>query len=63
MQTKTKTFDCVEMKHKAQETLQAEFESRRDEFATFTEFLDAKASESEWVAEILAKFGVSSGKS
>ncbi len=56
METKAKTFDCVEMKRKAQEMLQDEFDSRRQEFATFTEFLNAKAKESDWVASILGRF-------
>ena len=54
---KTKTFDCVEMKRQAQEELLAEFERRREEFATLTEFLDAKLNESERGAAIWAKFG------
>ncbi len=47
MATKTKTFDCVEMKHEAQRKLRAEFESRRDEFKSIIEFIDLKARESE----------------
>jgi len=54
---KTKTFDCVEMKHKAQQKLLAEFERRREEFATLTEFLNAKLGESERGSAIWAKFG------
>ena len=57
MKTKTKAFDCVEMKRKAQEELLAEFERRREEFATLTEFLDAKLNESERGSAIWAKFG------
>ncbi len=53
----TKTFDCVEMKHNAQEALLAEFNRRRDEFATLPEFLDAKAKQSEWVSSMLSRFG------
>jgi len=57
MKTKTKAFDCVEMKHKAQEELLAEFERRREEFATLTEFLNAKLDESERGSAIWARFG------
>ena len=52
-----KSFDCVAMKRKGQEALLAEFETRRKEFATLTEFLEAKAKESEWVAVVWDKFG------
>ena len=54
---KTKTFDCVEMKHKAQRKFLAEFERRREEFATLTEFLNAKLDESERGSAIWAKVG------
>jgi len=54
MTTKTKPFDCVEMKHKAQQKLRAEYESRRSEFASYFEFLDAKARESSWQREFWA---------
>ena len=56
MQAKTKTFDCVEMKRKAQQALLAEFKSRRGEFATLTDFLNAKAKESDWVSAIWDRF-------
>ncbi len=53
--TKTKTFDCVQMKHKAQQKLRAEYESRRDQFSSYFAFLEAKAAESEWQPEFWAK--------
>lgn len=46
MSTKTKTFDCVEMKNRIQAEIIAEYERRKDEFASFGEFL--KATESQW---------------
>jgi len=49
MATKTKTFDCVELKRKAQQQLRAEYERRKAEFETYFDFLDAKARESDWV--------------
>ena len=47
MGTKSKTFDCVQMKRQAQEKLRAEYERRRSEFGSYVEFLNAKAEESE----------------
>ena len=55
MATKTKTFDCVEMKHKAQRKLRAEYESRKDEFSSYFEFLEGKAQESKWQRDFWAK--------
>lgn len=51
----TKTFDCVEMKHAAQRKLRAEYESRKGEFGSYVEFLDAKADESQWQRKFWAK--------
>ena len=55
MTTKNKTFDCVEMKHNAQRKLRAEYESRKEEFASYFAFLDAKAAESKWQPEFWNK--------
>ncbi|HUU58136.1 MAG TPA: hypothetical protein VMZ50_01220 [Phycisphaerae bacterium] len=52
---KAKTFDCVEMKRKAQERLLAEYEARKEEFSSFAEFIHVTADESEWVRSIRAK--------
>ncbi len=52
---KTKTFDCVEWKDRAQERLWAEYEARKGEFASEVEFLNAKAEESEIGKVIRAK--------
>jgi hypothetical protein len=57
MKARSKTFDCVEMKHKAQKALLAEFDSRRQQFASLDDFLRAKAEESEWVSTTWARFG------
>ncbi len=54
--TTAKTFDCVESKRKAQEALEKEYESRRKEFASFSEFLNAKTMESSNTAEIWKRF-------
>ena len=61
MTTKSKTFDCVEMKRQSQEALLREFHSRRQEFDSLAEFLNAKVRESEQAAAIWGKF--SSGES
>ncbi len=55
MGTKTKTFDCVEFKRRAQERLMAEYEARKDEFSSEIEFLNAKAEESVIAKVIRAK--------
>ncbi len=55
MGTKTKTFDCVEWKDRAQEKLLAEYEARKDEFPSIVEFLNAKAEESETARIVRAK--------
>ena len=55
MVTRVKTFDCVEFKHRAQERLMAEYEARKDEFASEVEFLNAKADESEIAKIVRAK--------
>lgn len=56
MTTKAKAFDCVQMKRRIQELLRAEYESRRAEFASYCDFLEAKASESPWVRKMRKKF-------
>jgi hypothetical protein len=48
MTTKPKTFDCVEMKRKAQEEISAQWEARKEEFASYGAFLEATLLESDW---------------
>ena len=48
MTTKAKTFDCVEMKRRAQEELLAEYEARKDEFSSYAAFIRAKSEASDW---------------
>ncbi len=50
MARKSKTFDCVEMKNRIQAEVLAEYEARRDEFASFAEFL--KSTESDWERKV-----------
>lgn len=55
MTPKTKTFDCVEMKRQAQEKLLAEYESRKDEFDSYAQFLTARSQSSAWQREFWAR--------
>jgi hypothetical protein len=55
MTTKTKTFDCVEMKRQIQEQLREEYETRKIEFASYADFLNVKADQSPWVRKIREK--------
>jgi hypothetical protein len=57
MTTKTKTFDCVEMKNRIQAQLMAEYEARRDEFASFMDFVRASGQKSDWLQQMREKFG------
>ena len=55
MGTKAKTFDCVEMKHRSQQKLRAEYESRRDEFDSYSDFLVATINEDPWQRQLWQK--------
>jgi hypothetical protein len=57
MTTKTKTFDCVEMKNRIQAEIQAEYEAHRNEFPSFVEFVRAAAADSEYARVMHGKFG------
>jgi hypothetical protein len=52
MGTKAKTFDCLEMKRCAQEKLRAEYEARREEYASYSEFLAATINEDPWQQQL-----------
>jgi hypothetical protein len=54
MEAKVKTFDCVEMKHRAQQKLRAEYEARRSEFSSYVEFLNGTMDEHPWARDLLA---------
>jgi hypothetical protein len=45
MATKKK-FDCVEMKNAAQQQLRQEYETRKSEFSSFVDFINAKSQNS-----------------
>jgi hypothetical protein len=54
MATRTKTFDCVEMKNRIQEKRLAEYEARKGEFASYLDFVNARVKRSP-VWKMLAK--------
>lgn len=41
---KAKTFDCVEMKRRIQTDLMAEYESHKDQFSSFADFIHKTAT-------------------
>jgi len=47
MSSNKRAFDCVEMKNGIQENLRQEYEARKAEFASYTDFLNSTANESE----------------
>ncbi len=55
MSTKTKTFDCVEMKNRIQAELFAEYEARKGEFASYLDFINAKVKDSELMKAVQQK--------
>ena len=57
MATKTKTFDCVEMKNGIQAQRMAEYEALKDEYPSFVDFVKARADKSEWVRQMRRKLG------
>ena len=59
MAPEPKTFDCVKMKRDAQKALRKEYDSRKEEFSSYWDFLKAKADESEWVRQMRGKFNSS----
>jgi len=40
-------FDCVEMKNRVQQELRLEYETRKSEFSSYAEFINATADQSE----------------
>ena len=62
MTTRTKTFDCVQMKRQIQADLLAQYKVRQDEFASYAEFLRAKAEESPWIQKMHKRFSAPSSE-
>lgn len=46
---KTKTFDCVEMKRRIQAEIMSDYLAHRDEYASYVEFVEARANASDRV--------------
>lgn len=57
MPTKTKAFDCVAMKNRIQDQRMAEYAAQKDKYVSFTDFVRARASKSEWVQEMRKRLG------
>lgn len=57
MATKAKAFDCVRMKEEIQSELRKEYESRKAEFSSYADFINATAEECGEIKEFRAKFG------
>ncbi len=47
MATRAKKFDCVQMKNRIQRELRQEYQARKTKFASYADFLNATADESE----------------
>ncbi len=63
MPTTLKTFDCVRMKKEIQATCLAEYEQMKDQYSSFTEFMEAKGRQSEWVKSLREKITFQHGMS
>ena len=50
-----KTFDCVEMKNRIQAERLAEYESRKGEFASYVDFINARVKDSELMKVVRQK--------
>ena len=54
--TKTKTFDCVEMKNRIQAKILSDYEAHKDEFPSLLAFIQARNRQSAWVRRMEKKF-------
>jgi hypothetical protein len=55
MPTKTKTFDCVEMKNRIQAERMAEYEACKGEYASYVDFINARVKDSKLMEVVQAK--------
>ena len=64
MTTKTtpKTFDCVEMKNRIQAEMMAEYESQREAFPSFEDFIKAHVRKSAWARRMKTRLAHRSRK-
>jgi len=53
-----KTFDCVEMKNQIQARMFADFEAHKDKYASFADYVKARADKSTWVQRMRKKTNV-----
>ena len=54
-----KTFDCVEMKNRIQAERLAEYESRKGEFTSYVDFINARVKDSELMKVVREKSDLS----
>jgi len=52
---KKKDFDCVEMKNEIQAKILADYEEKKGEFKSFTDYVTAQCEESPWAKGIISK--------
>ena len=57
MRTKKKAFDCVESKARVQRDLMREYQSRRPEFTSYADFINATAAKDPLIAAWRRKVG------
>ena len=55
MSRKNKKFDCVKMKSSIQKELRREYEARKDEFSSYTDFIHTTANQSAQIRSYLEK--------
>ena len=55
MAKKNKPFDCVEMKERIQAEIRADYEARKDQFASYADYLEASIKEDPWASAVLEK--------
>jgi len=59
--TKRKTHDCVEVKNRIQKRLREEYEGCKGEFASYADFINATAEESEEIRAYWARVAAAKG--
>ena len=57
MVTKTKTFDCVEMKNRIQAQRLAEYEAHKGEFGSYIDFVNARVKKSRLWKQMVRRSG------
>lgn len=62
MATKTKAFDCVDMKNRIQDERMAQYQAAKGQYASFEDFITARAQKSDWVRHIRRKLRLQPGR-